>query len=405
MKKLLVLALVMFVSVAQAKFIDEAEFPSWSEEAIEVVYNADIMTGFGDGSFRPKQNLNRAEAVTLLLRAKQMQDEAFNGVSKFPDVPGNAWFAKAVTVAENNGWLTGKIDGKFHPADNLNRAEFAALIDRAFQIEAIDDAPLPFDDVAENHWFYEPIKKSFDRELLRNARNKYFRPEQAVSRAEAAWVFAQILSKPGINGEAAEKDYNGLIHLGTRRVAVKPKDFNVNKQGVDAVLKKELLLTAEPVEENKTIVRGDEEWTVLGSIRMDNTLDDKAELTSLNLRMRFEEDGVGPEENFEARLHGVRGYEKIIKVAPGGDSLMPGLGIEILPGVQEVFWVSYRPLQDRSYFPTEGKASVVLNAADGLYFEPFTEQNTSRGADVRPVPMGYGDRLVGEFEFLLNADQ
>lgn len=402
MKKFTALALgLMIMGVAQAAFVDETEFPSWSEEAIEVVSEANIMTGFGDGSFRPGQPLNRAEAVTLLLRAKKMEDERFNGVSKFADVPGDAWFAKAVAIAETNDWLTGKADGLFHPGDTLNRAEFAALIERAFELEPADTEPLPFDDVSEETWYAEPVKALYDRDLLRNARNKYFRPAEEITRASAAWTFAQILSKPGINGEVGENDFSGTARIDTRRVAIKPRDFNANKQSVEAE-KKELKLTATPYEKPVTIIRGDEEWQLVGSVRMINTLEGSAEVTSLNVRLRFDENNVGPEDNFEARLHGPDGFERIVPASSSGESLFPGLEIALTSGDQKVYWLSYRTIADRTYFPTDGRASVILNSADGLYYEPFDGSNADRSSDVRPAPMGYEERMIGSFEFQLN---
>lgn len=402
MKKFIALVLgLSTMGVTQAAFVDKAEFPSWSEEAIEIVSEAKIMTGFGDGSFRPDQPLNRAEAVTLLLRAKKMEDERFNGISKFADVPGEAWFAKAVAIAEANDWLTGKEDGLFHPADTLNRAEFAALVERAFELEPEDEEPLPFADVAAETWYAGPVKTLYDRELLRNARNKYFRPAEAITRASAAWTFAQILSKPGINGEVGENDFSGTARIDTRRVAIKPRDFNPNKQSIE-VEKKEIKLTATPYENPVTIVRGDEEWNLVGSVRMINNLDGSAEVMSLNVRLRFDENDVGPEGNFEARLHGPDGFERIVQASSSGESLFPGLEIPLISGDQKVYWISYRAVSDQTYFPTDGRANVILNSADGLYYEPFSGSNLDRSSGVRSAPMGYEERMIGSFEFQLN---
>ena len=377
------------------EFYDEDDFPSWGVEAIEQVESAGIMRGFGDGTFRPKQALNRAEAVTLLLRVKGLEDETPSRGSRFEDVPEEAWFAKAVSIAEDNEWLTGKADGLFHPADSLNRAEFAALVQRAFDVEPKDEEALPFQDLVESAWFYEPVKALFDRELLRNARNNEFKADTIVTRAEGAWAFAQILNKPGIlNGtdESAENRSNA------RRPAIKPRDFNSEQQGYN-ILKQAIWLFSEPVTENVEIIKGEESWQVIGSVRLDSNLEGRANLESLKLKLRFDESSVGPEEHFEARLTGPNDYEKIVPVGSGGETLFSGLGIALDEGDKEAFWVSYRSLPDRTYFPTDGSATVVLNEADGLYFKAFTGENDSRSAEVRPAPVGYGERLVGTFDF------
>ncbi len=111
------------------------------------------MTGFGDRTFRPKKDLNRAEAVVLLFRIKgiDLEEITVSGRSKFSDVPTGEWFEKAVIEATNRGWISGFPDGTFRPAQSLNRAELSALIARVFELEGFDNPE--FKDVPTNLGF------------------------------------------------------------------------------------------------------------------------------------------------------------------------------------------------------------------------------------------------------------
>ena len=128
-------------------FIDDSDFPSWSYDAIGAVEEEGIMTGFGDGAFRPNKILNRAEALVLLFRTKKLEYENTSAQPQFSDVPANQWFSDAVAEATNQGWVNGFSDGTFRPGKDLNRAEFAIILMRAFDMEP-DPENLPsFDDV------------------------------------------------------------------------------------------------------------------------------------------------------------------------------------------------------------------------------------------------------------------
>jgi hypothetical protein len=203
------------------------------------------MTGFGDGSFRPDNKLNRAEAVVMLFRIKSRDVSEVSVVNKFSDVPADAWFAKSVAEAVRLGWVTGRPDGKFHPEQNLNRAEWATLISRSFELKSTENSD--FKDVPSQVWYSESVFAVFENELVRE-KSDYFKPDDVVSRADAAWTMGQILLKPRILGTSQGNNFSLSQKVDSRRTAIKPRDFNANNQSYD-IEKKELVLTAVPRDE------------------------------------------------------------------------------------------------------------------------------------------------------------
>ncbi len=84
--------------------------------------------GAPTGTFRPGDNLNRAEASKMLVNAAQMA-ENLSGAPHFPDVASGAWYYNFVETLYNNGVINGYPDGTFRPGDNINRAEAAKMTD------------------------------------------------------------------------------------------------------------------------------------------------------------------------------------------------------------------------------------------------------------------------------------
>lgn len=96
-----------------------------------------LVKGYSDNTFRPGALISRSEAVAMIARFYQYNNEAeffvdlpWRDDRSFSDVPGNAWFGEAVHNAYKLGVVDGTPAGKFEPGRNLNRAEAAKLISK-----------------------------------------------------------------------------------------------------------------------------------------------------------------------------------------------------------------------------------------------------------------------------------
>lgn len=93
-----------------------------------------IIEGYPDGTLRPNNPINRAEALKILLltaHADRILAELDPGnlpAATFPDVPSNSWFAEHVTKGQALGLIEGYPDGTFRPEQPITRAEAAKLI-------------------------------------------------------------------------------------------------------------------------------------------------------------------------------------------------------------------------------------------------------------------------------------
>ena len=116
----------------------------WYAEAVTRLMYAGIVTGDIEGTFRPEDNITRAEAAAVAVRLHEYVAARLNiKVSKpyvtktFSDVCGSDWFYKAVGAAVGYGLIEGDTEGTFRPNDNITRAEFTAVIVR--NMKKVDD--------------------------------------------------------------------------------------------------------------------------------------------------------------------------------------------------------------------------------------------------------------------------
>lgn len=128
-------------------FTDTTEH--WAEDKIAVLAGRNIVFGHPDGTFRPEDNLNRAEASTLLYRVIGLE-EPFETVtqSPFSDVPITEWYVEAISYFKIMQVIQGYADDTFRPAENITRAEFLKLAIGVFYILGDDEVKVSVETLA-----------------------------------------------------------------------------------------------------------------------------------------------------------------------------------------------------------------------------------------------------------------
>ena len=149
--------LARFVSVSGdlQKALTDIRPTDWYFDSFKTLINAGIITGYGDGTYRPSDGVTRAQAVTMIARIKGLQPKQ----GGFKDVPANAWYAGYAGAAQEAGVVVGYEDGSFGGDRVITRAEIIAMINRAFNIPK-KESRKAFSDLPENHWAYEDIQKA-----------------------------------------------------------------------------------------------------------------------------------------------------------------------------------------------------------------------------------------------------
>ena len=138
---------------------------AWYHDPVTLLTSHGIVRGYPDGSFAPASNITRAEFVTILARLF----EAGTSERSFPDVPETHWAHGAVQTALARHWVNGYPDGTFKPENNITRAEAVTAINNALSRSAAapetmqllrDGGVRCFYDVAPTDWFYAAVTEA-----------------------------------------------------------------------------------------------------------------------------------------------------------------------------------------------------------------------------------------------------
>ena len=136
---------------------------AWYTRAIATLANAGIIKGDPAGTFRPSDPITRAEMATIIARFGDFKE----GGKTFSDISGH-WAQKYIELAASNGWINGNPDGTFKPDNNITRAETVAMINRVLgrQTES-NDALLPVaqmtnwsDNADTTAWYYRDMQEA-----------------------------------------------------------------------------------------------------------------------------------------------------------------------------------------------------------------------------------------------------
>jgi hypothetical protein len=103
--------------------------------------------------------------------------------TSFSDVQSNYWASQFIQELSRRGVIAGFPDGTFRPEEPVTRAQFAAMINKAFQKQVIRQ-PINFNDVASNYWAYNAIRQAYTIGFLSGYPGNNFRPNEAIPRQQ-----------------------------------------------------------------------------------------------------------------------------------------------------------------------------------------------------------------------------
>lgn len=157
--------------------------------AIDALGNYGIISGPGDGTFRPGEALDRASLCTLLVKALRypIPEEG----SAFADVPDNAWYSPYVNALYRAGVVNGYSDGLFHPNDPVTHEQFFVILGRVAQWLSMD-----YYEISRHEGIYGD--RLPDAETLEE-----LYPDYSPEARELIWVCADILWDKPFQIEAA----------------------------------------------------------------------------------------------------------------------------------------------------------------------------------------------------------
>lgn len=195
---LLPLAICFFLLSAQS--VRAATFPDVLSEhdnftAVENLAERGIVNGYPDGTFKPNREVNRAEALAIILKGLNIADSAepFDEVI-FKDVKTDQWFYPFVMNAWNREIVKGYDDGTFKPGQTVNLVESLKMTLTAAGVKTEN---IMFDQLYygmnPQAWYAPYAAFAESKHLIQAGDDGTTQPDQKITRAQLAEIVHRFL--------------------------------------------------------------------------------------------------------------------------------------------------------------------------------------------------------------------
>ena len=169
-----------FVKKVETSPFSDVSTSAYYYEAVKWAQEKGITGGIGNGLFGPNQPCTRAQIVTFLWRAAGSPEP--KAMSSFADVSTDAYYAKAVAWAVENGITTGTGDGKFSPDTTCTRAQSVTFLFRA--IGKLVDSKAEFSDVLTDSYYANAVAWAVENGVTNGIGDGLFGPDNSCTRAQ-----------------------------------------------------------------------------------------------------------------------------------------------------------------------------------------------------------------------------
>ncbi|WEK53590.1 MAG: S-layer homology domain-containing protein [Candidatus Cohnella colombiensis] len=124
---------VLHQNATQPVVFQDVPATSWSAKAVNMAAQLGIVTGKPDGNFHGDDNVTRAEFALMIVRALGLDTSNAISNGTFSDTKGH-WAEAAIDVLKQAGIIKGVGDGSFKPNQQITRAEISAILARVMQM-------------------------------------------------------------------------------------------------------------------------------------------------------------------------------------------------------------------------------------------------------------------------------
>jgi hypothetical protein len=214
MKKLFfTLSLLAFPLAGQAQFSDTDGHPY--QKAIQYAQENGIVNGYSGGSFKPDNQINRAEFVKIIIEAEFTAEEIENCdlslLDQYSDLDKQEWYTPYICLATKEGIIQGYPDGSFKPEQMVNFVEAAKVI------ATNENADLEVD---PEIWYKNFVEYLSDKKAIPPSINKL---DKMITRAEMIEIIWRLENQESLK---ARSDYRYYLKEKLFDMTLSEKDLN-----------------------------------------------------------------------------------------------------------------------------------------------------------------------------------
>lgn len=138
------------------KTFSDIKAQAWYADSLAKIASLGYLKADENGRIHPQKNITRAEYAYIISKVAKLK-----AGTKLPaDVNQNHWAAEAIAANLQAGVIAGYKDGTFKPENEITRAEAVSMLSRAFNIASKNNRKKDYDDVKPTHWAYDVIMNS-----------------------------------------------------------------------------------------------------------------------------------------------------------------------------------------------------------------------------------------------------
>lgn len=195
----------------------------WAAQVITKWRSLGLIQGRGNGSIEPDSFITRAEFAALIDRVFGLPDASD---ITFIDVPEDAWYSKPVSKLAAAGIVVGN-NGRFRPHAFITRQEAAVILYRAFEPDVNDsDIIKEFKDYEEiASWGADAVSALYGNGYVKGRSNKMFAPAEDITRAETIVMIDNIMG--GLKNEPGTYTINMERNLVVNTADVKLRNIDI----------------------------------------------------------------------------------------------------------------------------------------------------------------------------------
>lgn len=181
----------------------------WSRFYVERLSEKKVINGYSNGLFKPDNSITREEVSTVLSK----YIGTGKGSKGFKDITGR-WSEDYITGLVEKGLVSGYPDGTFKPTNNITRAEFATIISKYLEVNNKVEKKATSNLTDISGWANESIKKVVESGYMSGYEDNTFRQNNNITRGEVATVIALIdgaTKIEKINGTVVETQIEDIL--------------------------------------------------------------------------------------------------------------------------------------------------------------------------------------------------
>ncbi len=209
-KKFLMLAfmVLLFINVNSVFAYTDTE-GHWAEKEINKLSINGIVTGYKDNTFKPNNNMTRAELITVINRilSNNVQNTRY-----IPDIKEKDWFYVDIRKGVESGFVTGDSDGSIRPNDLITREEAICMLQRALVPQSEELFVASFTDYdSVSKWARESLNTFIANKYISGYKDNTFKPKNYITRAEVVTLISNMVDTFVSYGELNGDIYGDIL--------------------------------------------------------------------------------------------------------------------------------------------------------------------------------------------------